>query len=56
MSVYSVVNVKSQIFISPSWIVVTYASCFCFEEADTAANEYDASDNPQWVHAQGMYC
>ena len=28
-------------------IIVTYASCFCFDEADTVANEYDASDNPQ---------
>ena len=44
---YSLINLKSQIFTSSNWIIVTYASCFCFDEADTAANEYDASDNPQ---------
>lgn len=44
---YSLITLKSQIFTSSNWIIVTYASCFCFDEADTAANEYDASDNPQ---------
>ena len=44
---YSLINLKSQIFTSSNWIIVTYASCFCFDEVDTAANEYDASDNPQ---------